>query len=893
MPRFYRLLLRAYPRALRERHGPEMAAAFDDQWRQAGSSVSSRARLVVLLLTDFLTSVRREWRPPQHGPRPDQPSGGRWPMPHFFTDARTAARHLLRAPMFTLGATLTLGLGIGATTAIFSLADATLLHPVPIEAPDEVFQSTFSWSLPDVRDLERDATVARDIAAWTGLDLGLDLDGTPQVISGLGVSGGFFALAGLPPSAGRLLQPADDDPGAPAVAVLSHRLWLGTFGADPGVVGRSVRLNQRPVTIVGIAPARFRGFSLREHPDIFLSLSTLPDLATGFLARPRTQTSRDTVWLQVAGRLREGKTLEQARAEVEQIYRRAHPPDEASNRIPEPIALVAMTARALGMQSTADLRRFLWVLMGATVVTLLLSCAAVASLLIVRIQGRRREFAIRAALGGGRSRLVRLLLLESLALGMGGGLVGLAAAPLTLTLLNTFQLPGNISIGDLGVTLNGALLAGSAAAGILTSLIFGLVPMWHASKVPAGAALAEGARGAARRPLRATLVGVQVAVCVVLLGGSLAFGRAIRQAVNVDLGFDTARTSMVSVDPSLARRAGPEIVQFMDDALALARQQPGITAAAWSKLRPYSGVMMFDISVPGYDEPLSRDIEDRAIEANAVTTGYFETLGIPILEGRDFVDTEGAQKVAVISESMATKYWPDRSAIGRQFATDVSQDPADILTVIGVVPDVQRGLSRRRAPTAYLLVGQQPWMLDFGGTYLFVRSTPEQRGTALASAATAIARADANMPITGAQALDDAFADTLMAQRLGLTLFMLFAGLAVILTGLGLYAVVASTVSYRRREIGIRVALGASGRSVVRLITRQGLRPVIAGLALGSIALWFASPLMDGFVLSGPAIDKGSVAMLAAAIVIVSAAAMFLPVRRALRIQPTVALKTD
>jgi len=889
--RLYRLLLRAYPRDFRDRHGSEMVDTLAERWRTERLG-RGRLRLLWLFLADFLTSVVHEWRGGGAVTDIRLPSRrSRWTMTDLLGDLRLAWRHLWRSPLFTAGAVLTLGFGIGATTAIFSLADATVLRPLPIQDADRVVQSEWSWSLPDFRDLERDQDVFDQVAAWTGLDVAVELEGTTTVVQALGVSQSFFVLCGLEPASGRLLGPADDRPGAPAVVVLGHRLWRDRFGGDPSIVGRSIRLNQRPVTVVGVAPRRFRGFSLRERPELFVSLSALPDLATGPVSRADVRASRDMVWLQVVGRLGSGVPLETARAATEQIYRRAHPPEAETTRIPEPVVLSPVTARAGGV----DLRYFLYVLVAATVTTLLLASAAVGGLLVVRTQGRQREFAIRAALGGSRVRLVRLLVAEHVMLGLVAALVGTGGAALVLALLGAFQLPDHVAIGTLEVGLNGSLLAMACGLGLLTSVLFGLAPLWHASGASGRMALAAGSRGVARRPVRASLLATQVAVCVVLLGGGLAFGRAIQQAGGADLGFDTQRTAVVAVDPGLARRSPAETQRFQAESLERVRALPSVVSAAWAKLRPFTGAMMWEVVVPGSEAPRSRDIADRVAEANLVSDGYFETLGIPVLDGRAFsaADRPTSMRVVVVSESMAAKYWPAASPIGRQLSTDLSlRDPAQLYTVIGVVGDIRRGLAREQAPTMYMLAAQHPDMSGVGGHYLFVRAAQEPAAAAAAAAAI-ISQMDPDLPVTGMSTLRQAFSETLMAQRLGLTLFLLFAVATMTLTGLGLYAATAFAVALRRREIGIRVALGASRSSVVSLVTRQGLTPVIAGLAVGGLVLRLGASSLERFLLSAPAFDTGSLALPAAIILLLTTLAVLAPARHALGIDPTIALKGD
>ena len=897
MDRLYRLMLLAYPPALRRQHGREMTAAFAERWRAEGRGLRGRVRLVALLFADFAASLPGAWRPPDGRPGRRPRSRKATLMSDLLSDVHVALRHLRKSWVFSLSAVVTLGLGIGATTAVFSLADAALLRPMPIPEVDRVLQTTFSWSLPDFRDLEADQPVFSEVAAWTGFDVGLDRDGASTLVQALGVSGGFFDLAGFRAVRGRLLDAADDRPGAAPAVVLSERLWRRLYGADPGVVGSSIEVNQRPVTVVGIAPAWFRGFSLRERPEVFLSLSAMPAVATGFHARSDLQTTRTSVWLQIAGRLRAGVTPETARAATEQLYRRAHPAAVQSGRIPEPVTLVPLTARALGMESAADLRQFVVVLASATGVTLLLACGAVGSLLLVRTRARRREFAIRAALGGGPLRVVRLLTVESALLGLGGVAAGLLAARGTMDLLRTFRLPGNIAIGDLDVGLDAGMLAVAALAGFAATVAFSLAPLVQAARVPAGAALSEGARGSSRRPVSVVLVAAQVACCVMLLGGSLAFGRALQSALGADLGFRTTDIAMVAVDTGVARRSTGETLRLFDQVLDELASQPALASAGWAKLRPFTGAMMSEVGVPGVPPRQGHDIADRVAEANLVSPGYLETMAIPLVRGRTFAPADRAStpRVAIVSESMIPRFFGGEDPLGRQLSTDLTfRDPEQLYTVVGVVGDVQRGLGREVAATMYLLAAQHPRLMDFGGNYLFVRAADgADAGQAAQVASGVVTRIDRAVPVTSVATLDDALGETLLTQRLGLTLFLLFGVLALVLTTLGLHAIVAHAVTVRRKEIGIRLALGASSSRVLGLMARQGLVPVAAGVAFGAIGFSLAGPLLERFLFAVPAASPGPLAALVSCVLALAAAAMFVPVRHALRIQPTAALRED
>jgi putative ABC transport system permease protein len=884
--RFARVLLRAYPAAIRRDHGVEMASAVEASWRDH-RTLMGRARLLADLVVDWATSWVRPGRSggaASGAPEPRRPGGGAWGA-----DVQSAARLFTRNPLLALGAVLTLALGIGATAAIFSLADATLLRPLPIRAPSNVWALDFSWSHPDFRDLETAATPFAEVAAWSNQTFGLDTRSESIEVSGAAISGGYFPLIGVPPAAGRLLENRDDQAGAAPVAVLSERAWVRIFGRDPSLVGSVLLINRRPVTIVGIVPRFFRGLSLADAPDLFLPLEAMPVVGTGLLGRRQALANRGLVWLHVAGRLRPGATVAQATSAVDALYRQRHPPVPGAE--PDHVSMAPLARTALGGGSGDDLRRFVWVLLGATAVTLLLSCATVANLLLVRAERRRRELALRAALGASRARLLRLVLVESAAIGLAGGLSGLAVAAGALRLLGAFQLPGRVSIDDLGLALSPTLLALSVGLGLGTSLVFGLAPAWLALRRDPQRALGEGSRGTTlRQPIRSGLVAAQVGLCVLLLLGSVAFGRALRYALSLNLGFDTTTTALVTVNPARARYSRAQMADVDRRILEAVRAEPWVTSAGWMSILPLRGSMSWQVSPISADGHVTTPVD---ITSNIVSDGYFAAMGIPVREGRPLsaLDTATAPPAVVVSEGMARRYWPAGPVVGARvsMAPD-SPDPA-IATVVGVVGDVRRGIDHTPDLQIYVAFAQHPDMFDFA-QHLVVRTrlAPE---AALGQVVALVGQVDPALPISTSQTMSEHLGALLMPQRLGLTLLLLFAGLAVVLTTLGIYAVVAFAVAERRREIGIRVALGAERARVLSLVARQGLGPVGLGVGLGLMAFVLAGSTLRALIFALPAMDVGSMLLLAAAIGTIAVGAMLVPARRALAVDPVVALRQD
>ena len=873
-------LLLAYPPALRRDHGAEILQAVSETWR-AQHGVLPRLRLVGHLIKDLVASWMRPGRRDRQPPRRRR-SGSRG---RFVADLRDTRRLFTRSPLFAAGAVGTLALGIGGVTAVFSLAQATILRPFTFPDPDGIARVKFSWSQPDFRDLVTQAQTFAVTAAWSDEAFAISTGTESLTVNGAAVSGQFFDLVGLAPVRGKLIGDADDRPGAANIAVLSERLWRRQFGADAAVVGSTIRINQQPVTIVGISPASFRGLSLTQAPELFVPLMTLKSLGTGFVVRMFDR--RGAVWLEVVGRLRPGVTMAAAAADVDRVYRQLHPAKPGAP--PEPVEVESLLDRVLGKKS--DLSRFVWTLGGTTLVSLLLACATVATLLMMRAERRRRELAVRVALGAGRGQIRRMLLVESLAIGLAGGVAGAFVAQLALPLLAAFALPGGVAIRDLRVAVDPIALAVAVGLGGVTSLIFGLAPLWQGGRLDLIAAVREGSRGSARQPLRTALVTVQIAVCTLLLAGSLAFSRALQFGLAVDRGFDTERPVLVTVDPSLAKYDAKQIGLLQERTLDAFGAQPWVSAAGWTGLLPLRGRMTWNIALKG--QPARAGSKTMGVDANVVSPGYFEALGLPIVAGRSFTrtDTAGTPAVAIVSEGLARR-WPDGRALGGEITDDPDVPSPAWLTVVGIVKDMRRTLSRDADPTLYVPAAQSPQMLDFAGSHLVVRSSlaPD---AALDATTRTLRDVDANLPITAKATMADHLSGSLMSQRLGATLFTLFASVALTLTALGLYGVIAYAVAHRAREIGIRRALGADRASVLRLVGRQGMTPIAAGLVTGGVASVWAGRAVEQFLFKLPAVSVGAFAAVAAIVAAIAALAMIVPARRALSVDPAATLRNE
>ena len=522
---------------------------------------------------------------------------------------------------------------------------------------------------------------------------------------------------------------------------------------------------------------------------------------------------------------------------------------------------------------------------------MLLTCATVANLLLVRSERRRRELAVRAALGAGRARLCRLLLVESLGIGLAGGIAAVGVAALALRLLGTFMLPGQIAIHDLQLTIDAGMLASCVAIGLVTAVVFGLAPIWQLTRVDAGTTLRAGARTTSRHAGRSVLVGIQIAVCVVLLGGSLAFGRAIVHALALDLGFNVTHTSITGIDPSLTRLADDRSSALRRETLDSLRAKPNVRAAAWALRRPMSGGFVLNPVVEGREADANAPPLD--IQANVISDGYFDVMQIPIVAGRVFtaLDEHSLARVAIVSTSLARTLWPNGQILGRRLSLENPGSPdMKWTTVVGEVADIHRAIGGPPVPMLYLASGQTPQ--GFDPDYLMVRSTGDP-SSVLPDVRTVLRSIEPHVVITSSMAMTQHVEAPLMAHRLGLMLFAMFAALAAALTGFGLYAVVASAVAERTREIGIRLALGAETSRIVSMVVRQGVWPIAAGLGAGIAAFAMSARLIAGFMFSLPAVSAEALVAICLAIGVLSFIAMIVPARRALTVDPAVVLKAD
>ena len=822
-------------------------------------------------------------------------------MAALFKDIRYANRVLWRNRTFAAVAVITLALGIGANTAILGVADAALIRRPNVWQPDRlaaVFTTCrrgaprCSSSYPDYLDYRNRSRVLQDLAAYTWITTSLGDESRSRLLSTQLTSGNYFSLLAVKPALGRLLRPDDDVMGgARQVAVLSYRLWQDQFGGDTAVVGNAIRLNQVSYTIVGITPKAFTGLHLDGEADIYIPLLSAPTVGSDYAADMARLNDRGSRWIaQLVGRLTGRATVQQARSEMLSISRQLALEDPEA-RGPRSITVDAVRGYIRPTGSRDELAQFLILLTGIVGFSLLLAATNVANLLLARASDRRREIGTRLAMGADRPRLVRQLLTESMVLAVIGGGLGLLVAAWTLDLLSGFELPGGIAIGSLSVSLDFRVFALAAGLSLLTGLLFGLLPALQATREGLLSFLKSEATEPSRSGwgLRKALVAGQVALCLVLLLGSALFLRTLRNALAFDPGFKSKGLALASFDLSLLHYTPEMGTTFLDDLAGRIVQLPGVQAVSVATMVPFQrgGFRGSLVSVAGYDPAPD---EEMRVDYVFVTPDYFTTLDISVEDGRAFnsFDTEGSPSVIMVSKSMADRYWPAANAVGGKVVFENST-----FDVVGVTADVKwRRLTENVSNYVFLPLAQFPSETVGGALTLMVRtsSNAERILPAIGSEVRAL---NTDVALSALQTMDDRLSQLLMPQRMGAVLLTLFGTLALLLAALGIYGVVGYTVAKETRSIGIRIALGASHREVLRLIVRGMAVPVALGLGTGVAAALALSQAAESFMFGVSSKDPVTLVLVALVLGGVAIAATLIPARRASRIKPMQALRME
>lgn len=813
-------------------------------------------------------------------------------MSTLIADVRYSIRSLLKNPGLTLAAILSLGLGIGANTTIFTWVQAVLFRPFPMAADPASLRiasmenregASRSWSYPNFKDFHDRATMM-DAVAQSSQTFNVAIDGTAERTWGGLVSGNFFDVLGIRPAVGRLLSPQDDlTPGGHPVAVISYAYWQQHFSGNPAVVGRKVTINDTPMTIIGVTPDGFIGAALGVSSSIWVPMS---------MQREMMGTDRLTVrgsgWFQSMVRLKAGITQQQAQSEATAIMSQLAREDP---RINEGRRLRIVPTWQAPFGAPVVLTPVLGVLSVLVALVLVIACANVANLLLSKAVSRRREIAVRLSLGASRLRLIRQLLTESMLLAAAAGALGMVMAYWTMDVIMAFVPPVDMPI-DLGLRIDSTTLMFALIVSVVTGLVFGLAPALQSSSPETMQALKEeGRSGSGSRTtgrLRNALVIAQVAVCLVLLVGATLFLRSFIAAQNLSPGFDASHVVTASMDMYPSGYTGDRMIEFERRALETIQARPGVLSAAFGSRVPlgFSGNSSMGIAVDGY---VPRKDEEVTISYSTVGPGYFETMGIPVREGRDYDarDTADAPMTIVINDAMARRYWPQGRAIGGRIR--IGKDTGE---VIGIVAD-SKYATINEAPLPQLFLPMSRF--NTGTLRVFVRTNGDPRPM-VAEVRNAIRALDAALPVYDARTLNEHMQVAVFAQRMAANLLGAMGVLALLLASIGLYGVMAYAVSQRTQEMGIRLALGASPGSLLGMIVWQGMKLTSIGLVIGlAIALGaFGSIGAVRSILPGISpLDPITFVAVPIALAVIALLAAWIPGRRAGKVDPLVALRYE
>ena len=794
---------------------------------------------------------------------------------------RQALRSLRRAPAFTLAAVTTLALGIGANTAIFSAVNGVLLHPLAYPDPDRLVvvwgrHTTIgreTASQPDFLDWREQARSFEALAAMTSTRFNVTGAGEPEVVNGGIATANLLHVFGVVPSVGRGFRDDEEHGAAPKVAMLGEGYWRRRFGAERDIVGSRILLSGVPHTVVGIVPAQLQ---LERPVDVWTPLATDS-------TRPRRAD-----FLTVFGRLGQGASLDRAQQEMTTIMRRL----EA--QYPESNANWGAEVVALREQMTGEIRPALLVFMGAVGLVLLVACANVANLMLARAAGRRREVTIRSALGASRARLAGELLLESMLLALLGGALGLLLALWGVEGLRSLGPDTLPRVNEIGLDLR--VLGFALVLSLATGLLFGLAPIWQMAGRDLHDGLAVGGRGVAGgsgiQRARSALVLGEVALAFVLLAGASLLLRSFERLQRVDPGFvaDRVLTARVTL-PRLAYPEEERWLAFGQELLARTAAEPGVRSAALVSDAPLGDSPPFwSFGIQGGETPAPDAVQDAAVFT--ASASYFETLRIPLVRGRlfDATDRVGSPDVALISQSVAQRYWKGKDAVGARITFG---DPADPevrwMTVVGIVGDVlHERLNGQAYPQIYIPFEQSPER-----SMVLAARTSGDPLALVPAVRRAIAGIDPDLPLADVSTLEDRKAVSLARPRVNATVLGGFALAALVLAAVGIYGVVAYGVVQRTRELGIRMALGAGGSTLLRMVIRQGMMPVLGGMAVGLVGALAGGRLLRGLLFGVGSGDPTILALVTGFLVTVALTAMYLPARRASRSDPMIALRVD
>jgi putative ABC transport system permease protein len=885
--RAYGWLLLAFPPGVREGHGDEMTRAFREARARLAGRPLALAGLWGRAVADAMWHGALE-RWTGHAEVTDR--SGRWNVeqaPWFAglgSDVRLGARRLRKAPGFTVIAALTLALGIGANSAIFSVVNGVLLKPLPFPEPTRLVGLFQTWegkddvfSPPNFLDVQKRTKTLQAAAAYNDHRFVLTHAGEPMSLIGAEVSDGFFETLEVAPIAGRTFTAAEHQPGKTGVVVLGYALWQQRFGGDPGVLSRTITLDSLSYQVVGVMPA---GFQWPLQTQFWVPSE---------YDEAYTSTNRGAWVVEAMGRLAPGTSVDQAKAEFAGLAR------QLETEYPKFNTKVGMAVRPLLDALVGDTRKALLVMLGAVGFVLLIACVNVANLVLARASAREDELAIRVALGAGRGRLIRQLVVESLLLASVGGLAGLACAVGGTRALVALRPAGIPRLDAIGV--DGTVLAFTLAATVVTGLLFGLVPAWQ---IVRRGSLADrlherGRSGLSSRRsqrIRSVLVVAETALAVVLLSGAVLLIRSFAQLSRVDPGFVVGRAITFGVGlPDVQYDTDDKRLVFYRGLIERLRALPGVSdVGAVLAIPPTPPTFNLSFAVTGRPDPAPG--EEPSLEVRVADADYFRTMGIALRRGRMFSleDRPGSTPVALLTESAVAKFFPGENPLGKHITLGWRRDKTRVGgDVIGVVADVKSfGLDQAPPPQIYMPLSQVPIE-----TMAFVVRTAASETSLIAPIRAAVAAIDPNMPVNRVETLADHVRKSIATQRFYMLLLAVFASVALALAAVGIFGVLSYLVTQRTREIGIRVALGAGRRTVVGLIMRQAVFLAVVGIVIGLAGAVGLSRLLQTMLFELSPTDPLSFGLVAGGLLCVAAVSAWWPARRAVAVDPLTALRAE
>jgi putative ABC transport system permease protein len=818
-------------------------------------------------------------------------------METVLNDLRYGIRGLLKRPGFTAVAILTLALGIGANTAIFSVVNAVVLRPLPYVQPDQLVTLWETMPGNDRRsvgpgnfvDWRSQNETFQDMAATFAGNFNLTSDGDPERIDGATITSNLMSLLGTPPQIGRTFQPDDDDHQDRSVVILSDGLWKRRFGADRTVVGRTITIDEIPHTVVGVMPG---GFQFPAHSDLWVLGRNRNAVSLSLVSQfPKNDWNyeRDAHFLSVIGRLKPGVTLSQAQSNIASITRRLE------QDYPDTNSGLGSNVVPLHAQIVGNVRGILFILLGAVGFVLLIACTNVANLMLARATQRGREIAIRTAVGASRLRLIRQLLTESLLLSVVGGLVGLGVSVWAVDLFVKLS-PGDIPRLN-EASVDWRLLGFTLIVSLVTGIGFGLLPAFQATKTDLNSALKEGggkaSEGQQRRRARSVLVATEIALAQVLLVGASLLAISYVRVMQIHPGFNAERVLTAKIAPS--RKKYPDSrsrERFYSTVLERLQALPGVESAGMVMDLPLSGSSMNrGFRIEGQPDP--KPDQNVAMDYQIVSPDYFATLEIPVRSGRGFTqtDSESSERVIVINQSLAQRYWPNQDPIGKRMAIGESSKEDSWRTIIGVVGDIRHAsLSEAPVPTAFISYRQD---LESWPRMGFAIKTKGDPASLVSLVRKELAAVDPSQPIYAVDPMEKLLRGAVAQRRFVMLLLGSLSAIAVTLAMVGIYGVISFSVGERTQEIGIRLALGARASDVMRMVLSQGMRVALVGVVIGVGAAFALTRLLSGLLFEVSPTDPRTFLVVAGLLSSVALLACYIPARRATKVDPLVALRCE